>query len=67
MGSPGSKKVSDLMIDRKWSESQKVETPVFVNSSNEIVWIPGFPPAEFTKVTPTDKWVIRLTYGYSGT
>ena len=67
IGAPGSKKVSDWMIDRKWSEEQKVETPVFINSSNEIVWIPGFAPAEFTKVVLTDKWVIRLTYGHTGT
>jgi tRNA(Ile)-lysidine synthase len=67
LGAPGSKKVSDWMIDRKWTETQKVETPIFLNCSNDIVWIPGFPPAEFSKVTRADKWVIRLTYRLSGT
>ncbi|MEK9772372.1 MAG: tRNA lysidine(34) synthetase TilS [Opitutae bacterium] len=67
LGAPGAKKVSDWMIDRKWTEGQKVQTPVFLNSSNEIVWIPGFPPAEFTRVSTADKWVIRLTYRHSGT
>ena len=67
MGAPGNKKVSDWMIDRKWTEAQKSETPLFINQKNEIVWIPGFPPAEIYKVTSVDKWVIRLTYWHSDT
>ena len=67
MGAPGSRKVSDWMIDRKWTETQKVQTPIFLNCENEIVWIPGFAPAEFTKVTVADKSVIRLTYRHTDT
>ena len=67
LGAPGSKKLSDWMIDRKWTEVQKIETPVFINGFNEIVWVPGFPPAEFAKVTTADKRVIRLTYRHSST
>ena len=66
LGAPGNKKVSDWMIDRKWTETQKSETPLFINQKNEIVWIPGFPPAELYKITRDDKWVIRLTYKHSG-
>ena len=62
LGAPGNKKVSDWMIDRKWSQKQKIETPVIVDEQGEILWIPGFSPAESTKVTKDDRRVIRLTY-----
>ena len=67
LGSPGNKKLSDCMIDRKWKAEKKVETPVFLNSYDQILWVPGFPPADFAKVLPKDNWVIRLTYRHSGT
>ena len=62
LGAPGNKKVSDWMIDRKWTKKEKIETPVIVDGQNEILWIPGFPPSESTKVTKDDRRVIRLTY-----
>jgi tRNA(Ile)-lysidine synthase len=62
LGAPGNKKVSDWMIDRKWSPKQKIETPVLVDGQDEILWIPGFPPAGRAKVTKDDLRVIRLTY-----
>jgi tRNA(Ile)-lysidine synthase len=62
LGAPGNKKVSDWMIDRKWSQKQKIETPVLVDEEDEILWIPGFPPSESAKVTKDDLRVIRLTY-----
>ena len=62
IGAPGNKKVSDWMIDRKWSQKQKIETPVIVDGQDVILWIPGFSPSESTKVTKDDRWVIRLTY-----
>ena len=62
LGAPGNKKVSDWMIDRKWSQKQKIETPVLVDEEDEILWIPGFPPCKRAKVTKDDRRVIRLTY-----
>lgn len=62
IGAPGNKKVSDWMIDRKWTQKQKIETPVLVDEHDKIQWIPGFPPSESAKVTKDDRWVIRLTY-----
>jgi tRNA(Ile)-lysidine synthase len=62
IGAPGNKKVSDWMIDRKWTQKQKIETPVIVDEQDVILWIPGFPPAESAKVTKDDRRVIRLTY-----
>ena len=62
LGSKGSKKVSKIMTNAKWSKQRKSETPVFVDETNQIIWIPGFAPAENFKVTTVTKRVIHLTY-----
>ena len=67
LGAPGLKKVSDWMIDRKWNNSQKERTPIFLDQGGKILWIPGFPPAEFAKVSEDTTKVIRLTYRHSST
>lgn len=67
LGSPGSKKLADWMIDRKWSKAKKTRTPIFSNQKDEIIWIPGFAPAESVKVSKADLRVIRLTYQQSDT
>ena len=67
LGSPGSKKLSDWMIDRKWSKAKKSNTPIFLNQKDEIIWVPGFAPAESAKVSKADSGVIRLTYEQSDT
>jgi len=67
MGAPGSKKLSDRMIDLKWDTSRKIETPVFFNHKDEVLWLPGFPPADFAKVNPQCNRVIRLTYQFTRT
>jgi len=62
LGAPGSKKVKDWMIDRHWTQEKKARTPMIVNNSNQIVWIPGFPPADNCSVSSGLPRVIRLTY-----
>jgi len=62
LGTPGKKKLSDRMIDRKWTEIKKTETPIFLNHEGEILWVPGFPPSELKKVSASNEWVIHLTY-----
>jgi len=62
LGTPGMKKLSDRMIDRKWTEIKKTETPIFLNHKGEILWVPGFPPSELNKVSASNDWVIHLTY-----
>jgi tRNA(Ile)-lysidine synthase len=62
LGAPGSKKVKDWMIDRNWSMEQKNRTPIVVNYIDQIVWIPGFPPAKNYAINGTVSQVIRLTY-----
>jgi tRNA(Ile)-lysidine synthase len=62
LGTLGKKKLSDRMIDRKWTEIKKTETPIFLNHKGEILWVPGFPPSELNKVSASNDWVIHLTY-----
>jgi len=62
LGALGGKNLSDRMIDQKWSQQKKDETPVFINNAEKILWVPGFPPAEIAKVKHGDLRVIRLTY-----
>mgnify|MGYP001167015675 FL=1 len=65
LGSPGSKKVKDWMIDRKWDQYVKETVPLIVNNNNQIMWIPGFPPAKERSINSSSGKVIRLTYHQS--
>jgi tRNA(Ile)-lysidine synthase len=65
LGSPGSKKVKDWMIDRKWDQYVKETVPLIVNNNNQIIWIPGFPPAKERSINSSSGKVIRLTYHQS--
>jgi tRNA(Ile)-lysidine synthase len=40
-GIQGSKKMSDLFIDKKVPQSDRLDWPIIVNTQNEIVWVPG--------------------------
>jgi tRNA(Ile)-lysidine synthase len=62
LGSNGSKKISKLMIDQKWSHNRKTETPLILDNDGNIIWIPGFPPSENWKITASTEKVIHLTY-----
>ena len=63
LGSSGSKKISKIMTNAKWTKDSKIQTPLFVSQTNEVLWIPGFPPNENYKIRPESKRVIHLTYG----
>ena len=67
MGAPGSKKVKNWMIDRKIDPALRNSIPLILNSAGEIVWIPGFPPAESHHIYGGEKMVIHLTYGRTPT
>ena len=62
LGMKDSKKVGQLMTNKKWSNDKKAETPILVNQQGEIVWIPGFPPHDSLKVDSHSDRVIHLTY-----
>jgi len=62
LGAPGRKKLKDWFIDRHIPQAERKRLPLVVNDSNEVVWVPGFPPAESCKISPTTKQALRLTY-----
>ena len=62
LGSSGSKKISKIMTNAKWTKESKIQTPLFVSQTNDVLWIPGFPPHENYKISAESKRVIHLTY-----
>ena len=62
LGSSGNKKISKIMTKAKWTKESKIQTPLFVSQTNEVLWIPGFPPHEKYKVSENSIQVIHLTY-----
>ncbi|MDP4693374.1 MAG: tRNA lysidine(34) synthetase TilS [Opitutales bacterium] len=62
IGAPGSKKLKDWFIDRYIPQRERKQLPVVSTSSGKIIWVPGFPPADTMKLSPTTKLALRLTY-----
>ena len=62
IGSPGRKKLKNWMIDRKLDQYTKDTIPLVLDSSGEIIWVPGFAPAQTQQVEEGAEWLIHLTY-----
>jgi tRNA(Ile)-lysidine synthetase-like protein len=61
LGSPGSAKLSDLLINRKVPAEQREVLPV-VLAGAEILWVPGLPPADSARLTGPTMGALRLTW-----
>ena len=61
LGSPGSAKLSDLLINRKIPAERRETLPV-VLAGSEILWVPGLPPAESARLAGPTKGALRLTW-----
>ena len=61
LGSPGSAKLSDLLINRKIPAERREALPV-VLAGSEILWVPGLPPAESARLAGPTKGALRLTW-----
>jgi tRNA(Ile)-lysidine synthase len=61
LGSPGTAKLSDLLINRKIPAEQREALPV-VLAGSEILWVPGLPPAESARLAGPTKGALRLTW-----
>ena len=61
LGSPGSAKLSDLLINRKIPAERREALPV-VLAGSEILWVPGLPPAEAVRLNGPAKGALRLTW-----
>ncbi len=62
LGINGTKKVKKSMIDQKWNDYKKNNTPIVTSKNEEILWIPGLPPDQSTLIETPELEVIRLTY-----
>jgi len=61
MGSPGSAKLSDLLINRKIPAERREALPV-VLSAGSIAWVPGVPPAASARLDGPTRGALRLTW-----
>ena len=62
LGAPGGKKLKDCFIDHRIPQAERKTLPIVFNASQVVIWIPGFPPAESCKISPSTKRALRLTY-----
>lgn len=62
LGAPGTKKLKDWFIDRRIPKKERKQLPVVTTVKGEIIWVPGFPPAERLKIDVQTKQALRLTY-----
>lgn len=62
LGSPGTAKVQDLFVNRKVPFERRHHLPVVCAADGTILWIPGFPPAECSKVADDSVTAVQLTY-----
>ena len=67
LGAPGSRKLQDVFCDAKLNSEQKRVLPVILNSADDILWVPGFPPAESYRIVDGANSALRLTYRLQST
>ena len=61
LGSAGTAKVSDLLIDRKVPRELREQLPVIIINS-DVIWVPGAPPADSLRLTGPCEKALRLTW-----
>ncbi len=62
LGAPGTRKLQDWFTDRKWTLKKRHKTPVVTDADGGVLWVPGFPPADWARIGNGTKRVLRLTY-----
>jgi tRNA(Ile)-lysidine synthase len=55
------KKVSDFMIDKKVPRQVRSHFPIVANK-DEILWIPGFQPAEKCRIDPSTRQILQISF-----
>ena len=60
IGMSGSKKISDLLIEKKIPLNKKQSIPVMV-SNNHIAWVAGVKSSELFKITQTTNKILKIT------
>ena len=62
LGAPGSGKLQDQFVNRKIPVNVRGVLPLVIDDGGTILWIPGFPPAEESKLTDDSVKGVHLTY-----
>ncbi len=62
LGAPGAAALQDLFVNRKIPVARRGQLPVVVGEGGEVLWVPGFPPAEKSKMTGDSVTGLHLTY-----
>jgi tRNA(Ile)-lysidine synthase len=66
LGLGGSAKLQDLFVNRKISSTERHRVPIVEGPDGQILWVPGFAPAEQCRLSPDSLWGVQLTY-HAGT
>jgi len=61
LGMSGHKSLNHLMIDRKIPLIWRKNIPV-IEKDEKIVWVVGFPPADWAKITENTRKIVNLKY-----
>jgi tRNA(Ile)-lysidine synthase len=64
-GAPGTRKLKDVLIDRRLPRSERDALPIVIDASGRIVWVAGVTIAEHCRVTTPDTGVVVLKLGRS--
>ncbi|MDR2982985.1 MAG: tRNA lysidine(34) synthetase TilS [Puniceicoccales bacterium] len=61
LGAPGSRKLSDVFIDKKINAAERRELPVVCDNKG-ILWVPGLPPADRCRLQSSAEKALQLTW-----
>ena len=59
-GAPGSRKLQDLLVDRKVPRDERDRVPLVVDADGRIVWVVGLTIADECRVTAPETGVVIL-------
>lgn len=62
LGAPGSRKLQDMFVDAVIERSRRHRLPIICDASQEIVWVPGLPPAHPRRLHAGSTRALWLTY-----
>jgi tRNA(Ile)-lysidine synthase len=65
-GGPGSRKLSDLMIDAKIAQPARAHLPVLTTASGQVLFVPGLRPSEVGRCTPATRRALRIVFQDKG-
>jgi tRNA(Ile)-lysidine synthase len=62
LGAPGSRRLQDLLVDRKIPRSERDVVPIVVNGAGEILWVAGVATSEVGRVREPEAGMVILEF-----